>query len=64
LARAIRVAGKLEPVFVDDMDAMYAAILDIARDRDVVVCMGAGSIGGLPSKLTATQSIAKTQQIT
>ena len=63
LARAIRVAGKLEPVFVDDMDAMYAAILEIARDRDVVVCMGAGSIGGLPSKLAATQSIAKTQQI-
>jgi UDP-N-acetylmuramate--alanine ligase len=63
LARAIRVAGKLEPVFVDDMDAMYEAILDIVRDGDVVLCMGAGSIGGLPSKLAATQSIAKTQQI-
>jgi UDP-N-acetylmuramate--alanine ligase len=63
LARAIRVAGKLEPVFVDDMDAMHEAILDIARDGDVVLCMGAGSIGGLPSRLAATQSIAKTQQI-
>jgi UDP-N-acetylmuramate--alanine ligase len=45
LARALRVAGKLEPVFVDDITAMPQAILDNARDGDVVLCMGAGSIG-------------------
>jgi UDP-N-acetylmuramate--alanine ligase len=51
LARAVRVAGKVEPVFVDDIAAMPAAILEIARDGDVVMCMGAGSIGGVPAKL-------------
>jgi UDP-N-acetylmuramate--alanine ligase len=45
LARALRVAGKLEPVFVDDITHMPQAILDNARDGDVVLCMGAGSIG-------------------
>ena len=51
LARAVRVAGKVEPVFVDDIAAMPEAILEIARDGDVVMCMGAGSIGGVPAKL-------------
>ncbi len=51
LARALRVAGKLEPVFVDDIAAMPQAILDNARDGDVVMCMGAGSIGGVPARV-------------
>ena len=51
LARALRVAGKVEPVFVDDIAAMPQAVLDNARDGDVVMCMGAGSIGGVPARL-------------
>jgi UDP-N-acetylmuramate--alanine ligase len=51
LARAMRVAGKVEPVFVDDIAAMPEAILEMTRDGDVVICMGAGSIGGVPAKL-------------
>ena len=51
LARALRVAGKLEPVFVDAIEAMPQAILDNARDGDVVMCMGAGSIGLVPAKV-------------
>jgi UDP-N-acetylmuramate--alanine ligase len=51
LARALRVAGKVEPVFVDDIGAMPAAIRSNARDGDVVLCMGAGSIGGVPAKV-------------
>ncbi|WBY00776.1 UDP-N-acetylmuramate--L-alanine ligase [Ramlibacter tataouinensis] len=51
LARALRVAGKVEPVFVDEIGAMPQAILDMARDGDVVMCMGAGSIGAVPGKL-------------
>jgi UDP-N-acetylmuramate--alanine ligase len=47
LARALRVAGKMEPVFVDDIAAMSQSILDNARDGDVVLCMGAGSIGAV-----------------
>lgn len=51
LARALRVGGKAEPVFVDDIRAMPQAILDAARDGDVVLCMGAGSIGAVPHKV-------------
>ena len=51
LARAIRVAGRVEPVFVDDIDAMPQAILENARNGDVVMCMGAGSIGTVPAKV-------------
>jgi UDP-N-acetylmuramate--alanine ligase len=51
LARALRVAGKVEPVFVDDITQMPQAIADNARDGDVVMCMGAGSIGAVPGKV-------------
>ena len=47
LTRALRVAGKVEPVFVDDIVDMPQAVLDNARDGDVVLCMGAGSIGAV-----------------
>ncbi|WP_319241065.1 UDP-N-acetylmuramate--L-alanine ligase [uncultured Propionivibrio sp.] len=51
LARALRVAGRVEPVFVEEISDMPAVILDVARDGDVVITMGAGSIGGVPGKL-------------
>jgi UDP-N-acetylmuramate--alanine ligase len=51
LARAVRVAGKIEPIFVEQVSDLPQAILDIARADDVVVTMGAGSIGTVPSML-------------
>ena len=51
LARAVRVAGRIEPVFVDDIDAMPDAILGVVRDGDVVITMGAGTIGSVPGRL-------------
>ena len=51
LARALRVAGRVEPVFIDDINAMPQAIVDVARAGDVVLCMGAGSIGAVPGKV-------------
>jgi UDP-N-acetylmuramate--alanine ligase len=53
LARAVRVAGKVEPVFVETIGEMPAAIRALARDGDVVLTMGAGSIGGVPGQLSA-----------
>jgi len=53
LARAIRVAGRVEPVFVEAIGDVAGAIRDIARDGDVVLTMGAGSIGGVPAQLAA-----------
>jgi len=57
LARALRVAGKVEPVFVEDIAAMPQAILDAARDGDVVMTMGAGSIGAVPGKLASSEEL-------
>ena len=53
LARALRVAGKVEPVFVEDIAGMPATIRGLARDGDVVLTMGAGSIGSTAQQLVA-----------
>jgi UDP-N-acetylmuramate--alanine ligase len=51
LARALRVAGKVEPIFVDDIATMAQAAIDNAKDGDVLMCMGAGSIGAVPARI-------------
>ena len=51
LARAIRVAGKVDPVFVEDIAEMPAAILNVIEEGDVVITMGAGSISSVSGKL-------------
>jgi UDP-N-acetylmuramate--alanine ligase len=52
LARALRVAGKVEPIFVEDIAEMPQAIRHAAQPGDVVITMGAGSIGAVPAQLT------------
>jgi UDP-N-acetylmuramate--alanine ligase len=51
LVRALRVAGKVDPVFVDEVAELPAEICGFARDGDVVISMGAGSIGGVPAQV-------------
>ena len=51
LVRAVRVAGKVEPVFIEQIAELPAAILAVAIDGDVVITMGAGSIGTVPGKM-------------
>ena len=51
LAQALRQAGRGDVEFVDDVAALPAAILGQARSGDVVIVMGAGSIGGVPGQL-------------
>ena len=51
LSRALRVAGKVDPVFVDDVAVLPEVIVAQARGGDVVICMGAGSIGAVPGKV-------------
>jgi len=48
LMHALRVAGQNEAVFVESIADMPQTILQMARDGDVVLTMGAGSIGGVP----------------
>jgi len=51
LARALRVAGKVDPLFEDDVAELPALIAGFARGGDVVIAMGAGTIGAVPQKV-------------
>jgi len=52
LARALRVAGRVDPIFVDEIGAMAEAIVGHAQAGDVVITMGAGTIGNVPGQVT------------
>jgi UDP-N-acetylmuramate--alanine ligase len=56
LVRALRVAGKVDPVFVDDIAAMPQALVEQVRGGDVVIAMGAGSIGNVAAQLVEMHS--------
>jgi len=51
LTRAVRVAGKVEPIFVDDLAELPTTLSQCTPDGDVVICLGAGSMGGVPPKV-------------
>lgn len=50
LIRAVRVAGKVEPLFVETSDELPQAIINMVQAGDVVIVMGAGSIGQVAAK--------------
>ncbi len=51
LVRGVRITGKVEPQFVESVADLPAALLDSLQDGDVLLTMGAGSIGGTAAKL-------------
>ena len=51
LSHALRVIGKVDPIFVENIVEMPETIMNMARDGDVVITMGAGSISTVPGKL-------------
>jgi UDP-N-acetylmuramate--alanine ligase len=51
LVRSVRLAGKVEPIFVETTAEMREAVLARIRDGDVVITMGAGSIANLAPEL-------------
>jgi UDP-N-acetylmuramate--alanine ligase len=61
LARAVRVRGAVEPIFIEDLSELPAVLAQILRADDVVLTLGAGSIGAaaqtLPRALTARASV-------
>ena len=60
LVRALRVAHQLEPVFVADVWDMPQALAKLAQDGDVVLCMGAGTIGQVPAKVVQLMNSSPT----
>jgi UDP-N-acetylmuramate--alanine ligase len=51
LARSVRLSEKVEPRFVAEIAEMPQAILEAVQSGDVVMCMGAGSIGAVPAQV-------------
>lgn len=51
ICRAVRSHGRVEPAFVDKIENLGSALARIVQDGDVIVTMGAGSIGGVPAEL-------------
>jgi UDP-N-acetylmuramate--alanine ligase len=51
LARAVRVAAQVEPVFVDEVGKLAAAVAAAVQPGDVVITMGAGSVGGVAPRI-------------
>jgi len=57
LVRAVRVVGKVEPLFLETTDELPEAILNVVKANDVVIVMGAGSIGQVAAKTKALAAI-------
>jgi UDP-N-acetylmuramate--alanine ligase len=51
ICRAIRSHGRVEPIFIDKVDELPQALIQVARPDDVIVTMGAGSIGSMAAEL-------------
>ena len=52
LCRTIRNRGKLDPVFVHDINAVPESLGHVIEDGDVVLMLGAGSIGAVIQNMT------------
>jgi UDP-N-acetylmuramate--alanine ligase len=63
LAHAVRVAGQQQLVFAQDLKQLEDLIVENAQDGDVVMCMGAGSIGSIPSKVTERVTGSQRQNV-
>jgi UDP-N-acetylmuramate--alanine ligase len=51
LARAVRLHGKVEPMFVESVAEIPGVVATRVKPGDVLIAMGAGSIGGLAPQL-------------
>ncbi|MFV2003558.1 MAG: UDP-N-acetylmuramate--L-alanine ligase [Gammaproteobacteria bacterium] len=51
LCAAIRARGKVSPIFIDDVEQLGSDLQSILQDGDLVLTMGAGSIGRIASQL-------------
>ena len=56
LARSIRVRGKIDPVFVEELDALVETVETVLEDGDIFLTLGAGSIGAWSSEFLSTHT--------
>ncbi len=58
ICRAVRSRGQIEPVFVEQVGELAGALAGLIEDGDVILTMGAGSIGGVAHELPASLAAA------
>lgn len=51
LSRALRTRGKLDPILVKDFSEIQATLEHVVKEQDVLLTLGAGSIGGVAQHL-------------
>jgi len=57
LARAVRVRGAVEPIFIEELAELPGVLAQILRADDVVLTLGAGSIGAIAQTLPRTLAV-------
>ncbi|HEY5102169.1 MAG TPA: hypothetical protein VII70_05260, partial [Steroidobacteraceae bacterium] len=66
ICRAVRSRGQLEPVFVERVEDLAAAVRDLLRAGDLLVTMGAGNMNvvshGLPAQLARLAPVPSTRR--
>jgi len=63
LVRAIRQLGRIEPIFAAELQELPGLLDDLVQPGDVVLCMGAGSVGGLAPQLAERRSTTASEVI-
>ena len=58
MVRAVRLASQRDPLFVADVNELPATVLGLVQPGDVVITMGAGSIGAMPAQIVARAAAA------
>ena len=61
LIRALRIADKVEAIFVDDIQTMAQAAVDFLKAGDVLLCMGAGSVSAVAGAVVEILQKRKSQ---
>ena len=51
LCAAVRARGQVNPIFVEDLDELSQTLISVIEDGDLVLTLGAGSIGRIVSEL-------------
>jgi len=54
LSRSIRNRGSVDPIFVEDVNELPGALIDVIKDGDILLTAGAGNIGVVAASLTQT----------
>jgi len=59
LSRSIRTRGKIDPIYIADINSLTTDLNDIIQNDDLVLFVGAGSIGNISKKIETNKGLIK-----